>query len=312
MENKKYFITSDIHSFYSPLKKALKQAGFKKTNPNHILIVAGDLFDRGTETLEVYKYIKSIPKSRLVLLRGNHEELFEEILEAQFPGDHDFSNGTVLTCCDIAGANIDDLSFYKVAFKLFPGDALWQTDWEVVTNQTNAKRAEIWGNIAKKVKESDFYQWFKAVPWKHYYELGSFIITHSFIPLHQGSPFALYRTKTADLKTFTDWRTQATETDLNASHWGCPYKLMDAGFFDEELKNGKTLVCGHWHAVSGHTQYGTDGYMYANDIYYSNKLIMLDACTVVSDQVNVLVVDENGECYDRYNRKLEGVFCKYE
>lgn len=312
MGNKKYFITSDIHSFYTPLKKALKQAGFKKTNPNHILIVVGDLFDRGTETLEVYRYIKSIPESRLILLRGNHEELFEEILKAQFPGDHDFSNGTVLTCCDIAGVDINDLGFYKVAYELFPGDALWQTDWEVVTNQTNAKRAEIWGNIVKKVKDSDFYQWFTSVPWKHYYELGSFIITHSFIPLHQDSPFALYRTKTADLKIFTDWRTKATETDLNASHWGCPYKLIDAGFFDEELKNGKTLVCGHWHAVSGHTYYGTDGYKYANDIYYSSKLIMLDACTVVSDQVNILIIDEDGECYDRYKRKLEGVFCKYE
>ncbi len=312
MGNKKYFITSDIHSFYTPLKKALKQAGFKKTDPNRILIIAGDLFDRGAETLKVYKYLKSIPKSRLILLRGNHEELFEEVLNKQFPRDYDFSNGTVLTCCDIAGVDIDDLNFYKVAFELFPDDTLWQTDWEVVTNQTNAKRAEIWGNIVKKVKESDFYRWFKTVPWKHYYELGSFIITHSFIPLHQSSPDALYHTITADLKTFTDWRTQATETDLNDSHWGCPYKLMDAGFFDEELKNGKTLICGHWHAVSGHVQYGTEGYTHANDIYYSSNLIMLDACTVVSDQVNVLVVDKNGDCYDRYKRKLEGVFCKYE
>ena len=43
----KYFIVSDIHSFYVELKSALDKAGFNKRNKDHTLIVCGDIFDRG-------------------------------------------------------------------------------------------------------------------------------------------------------------------------------------------------------------------------------------------------------------------------
>ena len=60
----KYFVISDIHSFATDMKWVLRQAGFNKKNKHHTLIVCGDIFDRGNETLEVYKYLKSIPKKR--------------------------------------------------------------------------------------------------------------------------------------------------------------------------------------------------------------------------------------------------------
>ena len=36
---KKYFITSDVHSFYDELKMALSKKGFQDDNPDHILVV---------------------------------------------------------------------------------------------------------------------------------------------------------------------------------------------------------------------------------------------------------------------------------
>ena len=56
--DKKYFVVSDIHSFCRELKKGLKQAGFDKENPDHVLIVCGDIFDRGHQTLQTYKFLK--------------------------------------------------------------------------------------------------------------------------------------------------------------------------------------------------------------------------------------------------------------
>ena len=44
---KTYFVCSDIHGFYKEWVKSLKEAGFNKNNPEHILIVLGDIFDRG-------------------------------------------------------------------------------------------------------------------------------------------------------------------------------------------------------------------------------------------------------------------------
>lgn len=43
---KKYFVASDIHSFYTPFIKELNKTGFDLNNEEHILIICGDLFDK--------------------------------------------------------------------------------------------------------------------------------------------------------------------------------------------------------------------------------------------------------------------------
>lgn len=103
----KYFAVSDLHSFATELKASLRLAGYNKKNKDHVLIVCGDVFDRGDETLEIYKYLVDIPKKRRILIRGNHELLFLKLLKKSFPDSYDFSNGTVKTFCHIAQMPID-------------------------------------------------------------------------------------------------------------------------------------------------------------------------------------------------------------
>ena len=67
---KKYFVSSDIHSFYTPFIKELIKTGFDLNNEEHILIICGDLFDRSDESLKIYEFIKSLPKERRILIRG--------------------------------------------------------------------------------------------------------------------------------------------------------------------------------------------------------------------------------------------------
>ena len=66
---KKYFVASDIHSFYTPFIKESNKSVFF-SNEEHILIICGDLFDRGSESLKLYEFIKSLPKERRILIRG--------------------------------------------------------------------------------------------------------------------------------------------------------------------------------------------------------------------------------------------------
>ena len=99
----KYFFCSDIHSFYTPLMKELHRKGFDIENPEHVLVILGDVFDRGTETMEVYNFLRSLSDDRLILIRGNHESLYKSLLDKPFPDSYDFSNGTVRTFCQIAG-----------------------------------------------------------------------------------------------------------------------------------------------------------------------------------------------------------------
>ena len=54
---KKYFVTSDIHGFYNEFIAALDRSGFNIDNPDHILIICGDIFDRGNQPLQIYTMI---------------------------------------------------------------------------------------------------------------------------------------------------------------------------------------------------------------------------------------------------------------
>ena len=95
----KLFVVSDIHSFYDEFIDALTKAGFDEDNPNHLLVVCGDLFDRGPKSRELLNYINSLEHK--ILIRGNHEDLLEELCERQYPYEHDISNGTVRTVIDL-------------------------------------------------------------------------------------------------------------------------------------------------------------------------------------------------------------------
>lgn len=91
----KYFCVSDVHSNYDALKKALNDAGFDANNVEHHFISLGDLLDRGTQPLECLKFVNSLP--RKTLIRGNHEDLFDDVVARGNFLWHDYSNGTFNT-----------------------------------------------------------------------------------------------------------------------------------------------------------------------------------------------------------------------
>ena len=98
----KFFVTSDIHSFYTPLKKALDEAEFDTNNEDHWLIVCGDCFDRGEDSEKVLNFLMSL--ERKILVKGNHDNLLEKCCMRGFPYSNDASNGTVKTIKDLGGA----------------------------------------------------------------------------------------------------------------------------------------------------------------------------------------------------------------
>lgn len=100
---KKYFVVSDVHGFYEELMTALKQREFDINNSNHIFVSCGDLFDRGEFPYKTLQFVMSIPKERRILIRGNHEDLLEELLNGEREvGAHDIQNRTIETIEDIA------------------------------------------------------------------------------------------------------------------------------------------------------------------------------------------------------------------
>ena len=81
---KKLFVFSDVHGQLHALQTSLKQAGYDRSNPDHLLVSLGDLFDRGRESLGVYNFVK---ERRGVYLKGNHETFLIEALEKGMDGE---------------------------------------------------------------------------------------------------------------------------------------------------------------------------------------------------------------------------------
>lgn len=105
----KYYLVSDIHGFFSEFHFALTQAGFFNDPQPHKLVLLGDLFDRGKEAVKVESFVLDlIEKDAVILIRGNHEDLFEEFvtIDRCSPFKHHMSNGTFDTALQLTGLNL--------------------------------------------------------------------------------------------------------------------------------------------------------------------------------------------------------------
>lgn len=105
----KYFVLADPHSFYTIMIKVLQEKGFDENNKNHKIILCGDAFDRGMESIEMFEFIKRMQKKdKLIYIRGNHEDLLDKLLLTKDPRYHDVHNGTVGTISQFSEMTLDD------------------------------------------------------------------------------------------------------------------------------------------------------------------------------------------------------------
>lgn len=112
----KYFCVSDIHGFYDEFKCALGKAGFDEEDAGHVVCILGDAFDRGPQNVEVFEFMKKMDgQNRLIYIRGNHEDLLEQLyvdlLAGADVGMHHMSNGTVSTIEQFTGCAAADLCY---------------------------------------------------------------------------------------------------------------------------------------------------------------------------------------------------------
>lgn len=162
---KKYFVVSDVHSFYNEMQTALNSAGFDINNPEHIFVSCGDLLDRGDQPKECIDFVLSIPEERRILIMGNHEENLINILRSYYYDTADKMNGTVRTICNLVDENW--LDFYAL-------------------NKAN--------------KDPRLNQYLNALV--DYYESDKYIFTHSFLPINL---FADWREATPEEWTTAHW-----------------------------------------------------------------------------------------------------------
>lgn len=151
----KYFVVSDVHSFFDEMMAALTEKGFDKDNQEHKLVVCGDLFDRGPKAVELLEFVKSLG-DRFIYVRGNHEDLlldcYNDLITHVYLGHHHISNGTVDTICQLTGLNkFEVLSYSEKRDALLDTKILPLIYW---MNETSV----------------------------NYFEIGDYICVHGWIP----------------------------------------------------------------------------------------------------------------------------------
>ena len=286
---KKYFVVSDIHGFYDEFIRDLIDAGFDVNNQEHILIVCGDIFDRGKQPLEIYKFLREFPRERRILVRGNHEILLKELVDRGFALSHDNSNKTTDTLYQLCGYE----SCYAFDKERYKEQALKHIEYGTLEYENFRTK---WINKSRDVFHSaivkDILDWIASDEWCNYYETKDYIFVHSWLPLKTHIEQTIYGFKVVEDGYRDDWR-NATQAEWNDAMWGCPWKKAQSGYNE----TGKTIVCGHWHTSDFYNNLTKIKKKYSienNPIFKSDKykIIGIDTCTALSKRVNVFTFEE--------------------
>ena len=262
---KTIYAVSDIHGDYMALLQGLKDAGYSEKNENALLISIGDAFDRGTESKEVYEFLNRLKdQGKAIILKGNHTKFFEDYLTGKSINEYNYvNNGTNTTFASFLGLNSTNPFI----------------DW--FYNKTNDKfvtPTQIdfakWLAYAKEKINKEYpllLEQMQSLP--YYFETKNYIFTHGAI-------------------------------DTSAKNWRVPhcsrYNLIDwdaltfddGSFFGKEINNtDKTIVIGHFGTRHLRKIYNIgesldDSILFRDD----GKVIAIDATTILSHKVNVLVI----------------------
>lgn len=131
------YVIADIHGCYDEFQQLLAKAGVDLGKDE--LIIAGDIVDRGEQSLEMLRFLESHPEN-VTFLKGNHDEDFQiycRQLVSMYRGcGEDLSlceyaekyrnriywqiydnYGTVMELCDNEEVNIDDFERWHKLFK---------------------------------------------------------------------------------------------------------------------------------------------------------------------------------------------------
>ena len=256
----KYYVTADVHAYYTQLQEALREQGFFEDTEPHKLVICGDLYDRGTEALQMQKFILDLmEKDQVILIRGNHEDLAMDLLNGWHRGSylrhHHNLNGTVDTVSQLTGFSAR----------------------EVLDKPEEVGRAFLRDPFIRKIIPATV----------DYFETRHYIFVHGWIPC---IPTSVGSGET-EYTPLADWR-QADKARWEDARWINGMEAAHHGI----LEPNKTIVCGHWNCSFGHCHYNHQGSEFDDHAnfapYYAKGIIALDACTAFSGKVNCIVLED--------------------
>lgn len=265
----KYFVFGDVHGFYNELIAELQAQGFDESNQNHMLISLGDNFDRGSQNYEMFEFLKKMKTlKKIILVKGNHEDLIETLIDRRVIYSHDITNGTYKTILQFINKYFGNTEDSIINIEVF---------------------YDMYNLLYTKLKTDGFFELLNGMI--DYYETPHYIFTHGYIPC-------------INSETYTynpEWR-QTNKKEFARARW---YNGMELAEYHKIYEPNKIIVFGHFYSAYGNVRkaYGfetspkeLEKLEFTNpdfsNPYVGEHIICLDACTVYTKKVNVLVVDD--------------------
>lgn len=255
---RKYFVVSDVHSFYPELKEALDGAGFDENNPQHFFVSCGDLMDRGDWTRKCLKFVNNLPADRKILIRGNHESLMEKALARGEFALHDVKNGTAKSAYDLADYGLTTF-----------------TEKDVIQS---VKHNEEYNKYINSLID--------------YYETPNYIFVHGWIPCNRTDSNP-YHTRGVNFTFDDNWR----EGNWYDASWICGINAYKQGIVvpNKTIICGHWHCSYAWSELVDSKKYAEfpDGeHKVIFDACEVPGAMFIDACTAYSQKVNCVVLEE--------------------
>ena len=245
------FVVTDIHGHFRELVNALEKAGYDRNDPKHLLVVLGDCFDRGRQNREVLEFLEGI--ERKIIVRGNHEDLLEDVLDShKIELIHEL-NGTEDTILDFFGKGSIDPHTCRLIPDRFVEDRL------------------------------------KAflAPMVNYFETEKHIFVHGWIACNAtgygGHASRYYYNPDWRTADYIDWDFARWYNGMEAARQGViePNKTIVCGHWNASY--GHAVLEGKGKEHGEKADYTP---------YYGKGIIALDACTALSQMVNCIVIED--------------------
>lgn len=262
-EYRSVYVVSDIHGHHEVLIDTILNSGFDPDDEGDLLVVCGDMFDRGGESLAVYEYLKGLwDNKRAVIIKGNHEQMFIDYLE---------------------GNNISPFNYIRNGLDETFADFLHCTKpfetWCILEDKKNPTYGDFaeWVGHAREEINNEYPEllpWLKSLP--YYFETEDYIFTHGAIDTE-----------------VEDWKKPMIERNGKIGWEALTWD--DGSFFGKEINNtDKTVVIGHFGTNHLRKMYNLyeryDENDYSPLIRDDGRVIALDSTVVVSKKLNLRYV----------------------
>lgn len=267
----KYFVTSDTHSFFDEMLEAIHSKGFEENNPDHKLVICGDVFDRGDQSVEIYEYLKGL-EDQFIYIKGNHEDLLmdcvRDIASGHTIGSHHFHNKTIKTIADFCGMQ--------------EGELLWPRRSDSTNQLVYDKMKPVmeWINI-------------KSVD---YAEVGNNIFVHGWIPIVGDGVDFMGNWKNPKPAP-REWWDNGNEELWNEARWANGMALWKQGV----KIHGKTIYMGHFHSSYGHSHIHQNRKEFPDknrkdwkksfEPFIDEGIVAIDSCCAYSGFLNCIVLE---------------------